>query len=472
MLEKQGRPNRLYLAFLSARAQCIAWQPLLDQSCQFWLTCAVVLFVAPTSSNIFHRAYNMGKSAPSVVVAKKGKMRLVQKRPAIMKSSLWKNLAYTRDKNGVQPRGQRKDQIKWKRTLPELIKASDSHIIRILIADKLLPKWEGKTCPFCCQGTLSKLKVEGRSGQLKHRCGRKACQLWMNPHHLHPLFTEGQGLQSQPLQSQAALLLLKLHRVPQSIIHMLLNVNHKAIEDVERKLCKLRQEHVESKEKAIQFGNGKSWVDVEADEATFDKRDISNCLEFKHLIKSPNATIMWEQWAGIVQRGRPETLILYKLQPKITVKRAPGPGAIRRIEWKGLAAKWLLNRKVVLHTDSAKSYKLKVSGVLHDRVVHCKKRVKIQGKWTWRAPHYVRIVKHKLPGGKGKTLNVKSGTQIIDRCWRFLKERVRVNQHTKCGSALLRAKLRSAQYEYWHRTDDLWVATGHLCQDSMKKFMS
>ena len=188
MLEKQGRPNRLYLAFLSARAQCIAWQPLLDQSCQFWLTCAVVLFVAPTSSNIFHRAYNMGKSAPSVVVAKKGKMRLVQKRPAIMKSSLWKNLAYTRDKNGVQPRGQRKDQIKWKRTLPELIKASDSHIIRILIADKLLPKCEGKTCPFCCQGTLSKLKVEGRSGQLKHRCGRKACQLWMNPASPTPSF--------------------------------------------------------------------------------------------------------------------------------------------------------------------------------------------------------------------------------------------------------------------------------------------
>ncbi|CAE6950598.1 unnamed protein product [Symbiodinium sp. CCMP2592] len=396
----------------------------------------------------------MGKSAPSVVVAKKGKMRLVQKRPAIMKSSLWKNLAYTRDKNGVQPRGQRKDQIKWKRTLPELIKASDSHIIRILIADKLLPKSVARE-PF-------------RSSRWKDA----ACQLWMNPHHLHPLFTEGQGLQSQLLQSQAALLLLKLHRVPQSIIHMLLNVNHKAIEDVERKLCKLRQEHVESKEKAIQFGNGKSWVDVEADEATFDKRDISNCLEFKHLIQSPNATIMWEQWAGIVQRGRPETLILYKLQPKITVKRAPGPGAIRRIEWKGLAAKWLMNRKVVLHTDSAKSYKLKVFGVLHDRVVHCKNRVKIQGKWTWRAPHYVRIVKHTLPGGKGKTLNVKSGTQIIDRCWRFLKERVRVNQHTKCGSALLRAKLRSAQYEYWHRTDDLWVATGHLCQDSMKKFMS
>ena len=51
-------------------------------------------------------------------------------------------------------------------------------------------------------------------------------------------------------------------------------------------------------------------------------------------------------------------------------------------------------------------------------------------------PPYVRIVTHKLPGTEGKTLKVKSGTQItqiIDRCWRFLKERALVNQHTKAG---------------------------------------
>ena len=46
-------------------------------------------------------------------------------------------------------------------------------------------------------------------------------------------------------------------------------------------------------------------------------------------------------------------------------------------------------------------------------------------------------------------------TQVIDRCWRFLKERVLVNQHTKAGSDLVRAKLRSAQYEYWNRNADL-----------------
>ena len=56
--------------------------------------------------------------------------------------------------------------------------------------------------------------------------------------------------------------------------------------------------------------------------------------------------------------------------------------------------------KVVLHTDSAKSYKLKLSGVIHDAVVHYKKRVKVKGKMQWLKPRYTRVVKHKLPGGK------------------------------------------------------------------------
>ena len=162
---------------------------------------------------------------------------------------------------------------------------------------------------------------------------------------------------------QAAHILLKLHRIPQSKIHLLLDINHKAIEDIEKKICKLRQEYVEKKEKEIVFGDGKSWKDIEADEATFDRRDISQDVELKHLIQSKDCVMMWEQWAGIIQRGRPETLVLCKLQPKITVKRAPGPGAVRKIEWKALGSELLQDRKVILHTDSAKSYKLKLPGV-------------------------------------------------------------------------------------------------------------
>eukprot|EP00439_Symbiodinium_sp_Y106_P047045 s4943_g6.t1 len=190
----------------------------------------------------------MGKSIVNNVVPKKGKLRSVQKRLAAKKSTTWKGVKYVRENCAVGPRGQRKDQIKWKRTLHQLLRASDKEIINILIADqikwkrtlhqllrasdkeiiniliadKFIPKWEGKTCPTCSKGTLSKLQLDPR-GCLKHR-----------------------------------------------------------------------QEYVEKKEKEIVFGDRKSWKDIEADEATFDRRDISQDVELKHLIQSKDCVMMWE----------------------------------------------------------------------------------------------------------------------------------------------------------------------------------
>ena len=83
------------------------------------------------------------------------------------------------------------------------------------------------------------------------------------------------------------------------------------------------------------------------------------------------------------------------------------------------------------------------------------------GNGGGKNPSYVRIVTHKVPGVK-KPIKCKAGTQIIDRAWKFLKDRLPLNQNCKVGSAALRAKLRSAQYEYWHKNDDLWLATGVL----------
>ena len=117
---------------------------------------------------------------------------------------------------------------------------------------------------------------------------------------------------------------------------------------------------------------------------------------------------------------------------------------------------------VVLHTDAAKSYKPKMSGVLHDHVRHCKKRVKVKGKWMWKLPTYVRVTTHKDPK-TGRKFKTKGGTQIIDRAWRFLKDRIHLNQHCRVGTPLLRAKIRSAQYEYWRRNADLWLQTGIVC---------
>ena len=80
-------------------------------------------------------------------------------------------------------------------------------------------------------------------------------------------------------------------------------------------------------------------------------------------------------------------------------------------------------------------------------------------------------MKHKVPN-TNRTITVKSGRQIIDRAWRFLKDRIIVNQNCRAGSKALRAKLRSAQYEYWHKDDDLWLHCSMLCSRSIKKLVS
>jgi len=121
-----------------------------------------------------------------------------------------------------------------------------------------------------------------------------------------------------------------------------------------------------------------------------------------------------------------------------------------------------------LHADSA-NYWTKVSGVLHDAVVHCKKKRIIRGKVTWAAPQYVRVTTHKV--AKGKILKVKSGTQHIDRAWRFLKKRVRRNQQVKAATKAIPARIRAAQYEYWFRGHDLWVCTGHLVTKHMTEYL-
>ncbi|CAE7503913.1 unnamed protein product [Symbiodinium microadriaticum] len=186
------------------------------------------------------------------------------KRSAIKKNALWKKLPYIRDADGMAPRGTRTDQIKWKRSLPELLQASDQSLVKKLIADKILPNLKGKTCPRCTAGKLSGLTQY--RGSYKHRCNNRACHVWINPHHLHPLFTEGTGNSTtRRLQIQAGMLLLKLLHVSHPVIHIALDVNHKAIEDLEKRLCELRLQHVEKNEKKIVFGDGKSWKDVEAE---------------------------------------------------------------------------------------------------------------------------------------------------------------------------------------------------------------
>ena len=401
----------------------------------------------------------MAKRFNPGVVTKRGKIRVLHKRPASKKSLEYKKVKYVRGFRHVPPAGLRRDRAIWKRTLQELLYATDCQIQHLLEQDGLLPKWGGKLCPRCWKG---KLCCGVFQGVRKYKCCSKACRSYILPHHLHPLFQMSKGKQHQPLQVQAALLLLLLTGTSSSDCRLLLGINHKMIEGMRCRLDRIRQIHVEKHEQTIVFGNGRRWVDVEADEATFDRADLTKELTPKNASKK---CILWEQWSGILTRGQPSTLVLSRLNPKMTVKRAPGPGAIHKVDWKPLAWKHLAHRKVILHTDSAKSYKAKVPGMVHDAVVHAKKKVRKGNKTSWKAPQYVRVVSHKLPDGR--ILKVKAGTQHIDRAWRFLKDRLRRNQHVKAGSLAIRRQIRSAQYEYWFRGADLWEKTGALVTEAM-----
>ena len=157
---------------------------------------------------------------------------------------------------------------------------------------------------------------------------------------------------------------------------------------------------------------------MEADEATFDKRNIANVLEFKHLVKSKRAPSCGNSGAASSKGDVQHRWYFAGSPPKSQCYEplAPGPGAIRRVEWKALANEFCLTAKWFCIRTLLKAINSKCPE-------HCKKRVKVLGKWRWQQPHYIRLVKHKLPGSKGKTLTVKSGTQTIDRVGRFLKDK-------------------------------------------------
>ncbi|CAK0883637.1 unnamed protein product [Prorocentrum cordatum] len=311
--------------------------------------------------------------------------------------------------------------------------ATTKQVIDKLKKDKLLPEWRGATCPYCGVGTL------------------------------------------------AAVLFCAVAQCSQASARLLLKNNHKMAESIYSALYAARAKHVNCHEKNIVFGkdqdgNALEWADVEADEVDMAKGEGPNA--------GPRAQrpITWEQWGGIVQRGNPRSLVLFRLKPEKAKRRAPGPGPIRKRDWAPAASKWLKNRRVILHTDGARSHKMKVDDVLHDWVVHKKKRVQVGGKRVWLKPAFTKVRYHDVPDENKpsgtKRLWAKRGTQLIDRAWGDLRKAVGKGNAKTVGSVLLRNKagnlngacrVRSFQWAYWNRGSDLWLATGQMLRDAWAK---
>ena len=226
-------------------------------------------------------------------------------------------------------------------------------------------------------------------------------------------------------------------------------------------LDRTRQLDVLEQEKHIKYGGDvRAWKDIEAGEVdlrggltqeTYKSR--TGEVQAGHATRPEDEQFRWEQWGGLIQRGKRKSLLLTRLRPSMTKQTSPGPGAIRAAEWEPLAKKHLAGKYVILHTDGARSYKLAVSGRLHDHVVHQKKQlvnngkvVKKKGKVVWVRPQYTKVFSHTLPNGR--KLKCKGDTQIIDRFWRFLRAFF-IGRNSRVGSAALNARVRSAQWAYW-----------------------
>ena len=147
---------------------------------------------------------------------------MVLKKPVSNKTSSWNKVAYQRHSQGGGCL--RVDQTKWRRTIQELIKASDTGIIKILKQDKFLPEWSGAVCPKCEAGVLGTLQQHAGRNGLWHRCNKKNCQQYVSPIHLHPIFTATPGPEGHSLQMQSAALLLRLCSVPLSVIHLVTHI--------------------------------------------------------------------------------------------------------------------------------------------------------------------------------------------------------------------------------------------------------
>ena len=135
-------------------------------------------------------------------------------------------------------------------------------------------------------------------------------------------------------------------------------------------------------------------------------------------------------WSG---GGHPETLVLQRLKSNMPEARDPVQVPFERLS--GCLGKKMVDEQEAL---PPKSYKSHVPGALHDNVTHCKKQVKVSGKWRWQKPNYVKVVTHKVAGEK-RSIRCKAGTEVIDRAWGFLKDRAQINQNCRVGSSTMQA---------------------------------
>jgi len=298
------------------------------------------------------------------IMPTRGTQRLRNSIMSKKKSRRWLSIPYVR--HGEPTVKSRPERVKCMRSLFSFVGKSEKEMYKLLSGDRLVLDWTGRSCPHCRTGMLRKSIGTERGPRWRCNSGRQ-CGKSISAHYGHPLLTHGRGLKAVPLSKQACILFCLLSGCKTNSTCMLLDVNHKAVESMQSRINKLRMRCVRRCEKKVTYGRRSTWTDVEADEMVVRKRTATvGSRKFAE----------WEQWAGCIERGRPSSLSLWKTTSSLTEPNAPGPGAIKKGDWIDFAFAKLANRRVILHSDGARSYRLRVPGLLHDAVVHKKSSIK------------------------------------------------------------------------------------------------
>ena len=160
--------------------------------------------------------------------------------------------------------------------------------------------------------------------------------------------------------------------------------------------------------------------------------------------------VRWEQWGGLVERGRPSSLRLFKLKPRHQEAGVAADRAEVPVEQAcGAPHGWCQG----VQGEAAEC------GPLQCRAPEEKSHRARQGQVG--QTHYTKIYDVKTPDGD--KIRAKSGTQIVDRFWGFLRNHLK-NVNRTPGSAVLSRRIRSAQWAYWRKGVNLWEATGNMLQ--------
>lgn len=227
---------------------------------------------------------------------KKGKARAL-KRPVSAKAKPQK-VPYVR--HGKPSTKSRPHRARWNRSIQTFMSVTGRRLVHLLQQDNILPKWHGKLCPTCGHGVLVPLQYRQDRDQWVHRCSAKKCQARIRVEDFHPIFYAGSGSSKTCLGLQAATLFCAVSGVPRHAAHLILDVDHKVVEKIYCNNEVARARYVKSQEALISYGGG--WKDLEADEVDLGKGILENPTRSTH-------NVQWEQWAGILERGRPESLL-------------------------------------------------------------------------------------------------------------------------------------------------------------------